>query len=72
MQTTQALGISMTLGGGFGLGSTHLSTLTGDWSLRYSKPLITPKRAPKEYLSCISISSLMGALPWRWQASTLG
>ena len=63
--TVWALGISMTVGVGTALGSTHLSALTGDWSLRHGMPLITPGRAPRSYLPCILISSLAAALPWQ-------
>ena len=35
---------------GVGLSSTHPFTLNPDWSLRYGKPLITPHRAPSEWL----------------------
>ena len=53
-QTAQALGISMTVGAGVGLNSTHPSALKPDWDLRFGKPLMTPSRAAPEYLSCIS------------------
>ena len=47
--------------------------LQPNWSLRYGKPLITPSRAPREYLPCIFISSLTSALPWQqtWSAQIL-
>ena len=62
--TIQALGISMMVGGGVGTSSAHPSSLTDTWVLRHGKPLITPCRAAPEYLPCIFISSLTGALPW--------
>ena len=52
-QTAQALGISMTVGAGVGLSSTHPSALKQDWDLCFGKPLMTPSRAAPEYLSCI-------------------
>ena len=57
-QTTQALGISMTVGEGVGLSTTHPSALKEDWSLRYGKLLISPSHAAPEYLACIFTSSL--------------
>ena len=72
-QTAQALGISMTVGSGVGLSSTHPSTLKNDWSLHFGKPLITPSRAAPEYLACIFTSNLTAALPWfhSWGAQIL-
>ena len=72
-QTARALGISMTVGAGVGLSSTHPSALKQDWSLRFGKPLITPSWAAPEYLSCIFTSSLTGAQPWlhNWGAQIL-
>ena len=71
--TGACLGLNMTVGGGEGLGSAHPSALQSDWSLRYGKPLVTPSRAPQEYLPCIFISSLTSALPWQqpWSAQIL-
>ena len=45
----------------------------GTWELRYGAPLISPTRAPREYLPCILISSLTGTLPWQqtWAAQIL-
>ena len=63
-QTAQALGISMTVGAGVGLSSTHPSALKQDWDLCFGKPLMTPSRAAPEYLSCIFMSSLTSAQPW--------
>ena len=73
VQTTQILGISMTLGAGVGLSSTHPSALKQDWRLRFGKLLITLSRGAPDYLSCIFTSSLTGALPWlhRWGAQIL-
>ena len=72
-QTVKALGISMTVGAGVGLSSTHPSALKPDWDLRFGKPLMTPSRAAPEYLSCIFTSSLMSAQPWleSWSAQIL-
>ena len=72
-RTVRALGISMTVGGGTALGSTHPAALAADWSLRHGMPLITPGRAPRSYLSCILISSLTAALPWQktWAAQIM-
>ena len=72
-QTAQALGISMTVGAGVGLSSTHPSALKPDWDLRFGKPLMTPSRAAPEYLSCIFTSSLTSAQPWleSWSAQIL-
>ena len=68
--TVRALGISMTVGVGAGLGSTHPAALNADRSLRHGMPLITPSRAPHPYLPCILISSPTAALPWqhKWAA----
>ena len=55
----------MTLGGGHCCAITHPSALTDTWELRYGAPLISPTRAPREYLPCILISSLTGTLPWQ-------
>ena len=72
-QTAQALGISMTVGAGVGLSSTHPSALKQEWDLRFGKPLMTPGRAAPEYLSCIFTSSLTSAQPWlhSWSAQIL-
>ena len=72
-QTAQALGISMTVGSGIGLSSTHPSALTNGWGLHFGKPLITPSRAAPECLACIFTSSLTAALPWfhSWGAQIL-
>ena len=72
-QTTQALGISITVGAGIGLSSTHPSAIKSDWDLRFGKHLITPSKAGPEYLSCIFTSSLTAALPWlgSWGAQIL-
>ena len=72
-QTAQALGISMTVGAGVGLSSTHPSALKPDWDQRFGKPLMTPSRAAPEYLSCIFTSSLTSAQPWlqSWSAQIL-
>ena len=51
----------MIWGGGVGPGYVHPSTLVATWSSRYGKPLAIFKQAPKEYLLCIFISSLIGA-----------
>ena len=64
--TARALGISMTVGGGVGIGSAHPSALADGWSLRYGKPLITPSRAAPEYLACSFTSCLTTALPWQY------
>ena len=60
-------------GAGEGLSSVHPTALQPDWSLCYGKPLITPSRAPQEYLPCIFVSSLTSALPWQqtWSAQIL-
>ena len=60
-QTAHAL--SMTVGGGVRMSSTHPSALKGEGSLRYGKPLISPNRAAPEYLACI-FTSLTAILPW--------
>ena len=72
-QTAQALGISMTVGAGVGLSTTHPSALKPDWDLLFGKPLMTPSRAAPEYLSCIFTSSLTSAQPWleSWSAQIL-
>ena len=72
-QTAQALGISMTVGAGVGLSSTHPSALKQHWDLRFGKPLMTPSHAAPEYLSCIFTSSLTSAQPWlqSWSAQIL-
>ena len=57
-QSRRALGVHMTVGGGQSCTVTHPSALTDTWDLRYGAPLISPTRAPKEYLPCILISSL--------------
>ena len=56
-KTTQALGISMTVGAGVGLSSTHPSALKQDWDVRFGKPLMTPSSASPEYLGCTFMSS---------------
>ena len=65
----------MTVRGGVGLSSTHPASLQADWSLQYGKPLIISGRGGggADYLSCIFISSLMGARPWQytWSAQIL-
>ena len=63
----------MTIGAGVGLSSTHPSALKQDWDLRVGKPLMTPSRAAREWLSCIFMSSLTGAQPWlhSWSAQIL-
>ena len=63
-QSRRALGVHMTVGGGHCCAVTHPSALTDTWDLRYGAPLISPTRAPREYLPRILISSLTGALPW--------
>ena len=72
-QTAQALGISMTVGAGVGLSSTHPSALKQDWDLRFGKLLMTPSRAAPQYLSSIFTSSLTSAQPWlhSWSAQIL-
>ena len=55
MPVTDNESASMTMGGGFGLRSTHPSALNPDWSLRYGKPLITPRRAPENICPTFSI-----------------
>ena len=55
----------MTVGGRVGLSSTHPSALNPDWSLRYRRPLIRPRKAPCKYLLCIQISSRTAALTWQ-------
>ena len=57
-------GVSMTVDGGAGLAVAHLAALASDRSLWYGKPLIHPSRAAQEYLACILLGSLTGALPW--------
>ena len=52
-----------------GLATSCPSALRTNWSLRYGKPLITPRRAPHSYVSCIFTSSLAAGLPW---LATLG
>ena len=63
----------MTLGGGHCCAITHPSALTYTWELRYGVPLISPTRAPREYLPCILISSATGTLPWQqtWASQIL-
>ena len=63
----------MTVGGGQSCTVAHPSALTDTWDLRYGAPLISPTRAPKEYLLCILISSLTGTLPLQetWAAQVL-
>ena len=72
-QIAQALGISMTVGAGVGLSSTHPFALKQDWDLRFGKPLMTPSRAAPKYLSYIFMSSLTSAQPWlhSWSAQIL-
>jgi hypothetical protein len=72
-QSRRALGVHMTVGGGHCCAVTHPSALTDTWELRYGAPLISPTRAPREYLPCILISSLTGTLPWQqtWAAQIL-
>ena len=49
-QSRRALGVHMTVGGGQCCAITHPSALTDAWDLRYGAPLISPARAPREYL----------------------
>ena len=56
--------MSMTVGEGVGLSTTHPSTLKEHWSLRYGKPLIPPSHATPEYLAYIFTISLTAVLPW--------
>ena len=63
----------MTMGGGYSYASAHPSALIDAWDLRHGKPLISPVRAPREYLPGILIRSLTGTLPWQvtWTTSFL-
>ena len=64
-QSRWALGEHMTVGGGHCCVSVHPSTLSDAWDLQYGEPLTSPSGAPREYLPCILMSSLTGALSWQ-------
>ena len=63
----------MTVGGGHCCASAHPSALTDVYDLRHGAPLISPTRAPREYLPCILIGSPNGTLPWQvtWSSQIL-
>ena len=45
-QTSRALRMSLTMGGGSNLATSNPAALKMDWSLRYGKPLMTPADLP--------------------------
>ena len=66
--TARALGISMAVGGGVGIGSAHPSALADSWSLRYGFSDHPSMAAPK-YLAYIFTSGLTAPLPWQYSCS---
>ena len=64
--SVRALGANSTVGAGCGLACTHPSALKHYWAVRHKKPLITPGKAPPEYLPGIFTSSLARTMTWQW------
>ena len=58
----RALEVNIAVGTGCGLACHNLSALQRNWALRHGNPLITPRKAPREYLIGIFTSSLVGTM----------